>query len=162
MEAACAAVGFDAGAFLRERRPYMTVEQAVQLRRDGFTLGGHTCDHPNLAHLGWGEATGQIAESCRFVAELAGVKKVPFAIPFNGVMLSREKLAEVRVSSGVIDVVYDTNNLRRERGWIVNRVWCDSPEGDEEGRSNLGDAVRGAHLLEGARELGRRIKRRAR
>ncbi len=164
LDAACEAVGFEPHAFLRERRPYMTTEQALTLARDGFTLGGHTCDHPNLADLPWDAAAAQIADSCRFVAELVGAPKVPIAIPFNGVMLSRERLDAVRAGCGAIDLVYDTNNLRRERPWVVNRVWCDSPEGDgpRSGRSNLADAVRAAHLLEPARALARRLKKRPR
>jgi peptidoglycan/xylan/chitin deacetylase (PgdA/CDA1 family) len=157
LDAVCEAVGFDRAAFLRDCRPYLSTEQALQLHRDGFTLGGHTCDHPNLAHLPWEEAAREVVESSRFVADLTGKKHVPFAIPFNGVTLSRNRLDTVRCESGVIDLIYDTNNLRSERNWVVNRVWGDAP-----GRSNLEKIVRLAHFLEPARELSRRLTRKPR
>ena len=157
LDAVCEAVGFDRAAFLHDCRPYLTTEQALQLHRDGFTLGGHTCAHPNLAHLLWEEAAREIVESSRFVADLTGKQHVPFAIPFNGVTLSRNRLDAVRRESGVIDLIYDTSNLRSERDWVVNRVWGDAP-----GRSNLEKIVRLAHFLEPARELSRRLTRKPR
>ncbi len=162
LDAACRAAGFDPVAYLRDRRPYLTTEQALQLHRDGFTLGAHTCDHPELERLPWDEAARQTVESCRFVAGLTGRSRVPFAITFNGVTLSRDRLEALRSSSGVIDLVYDTNNLRVERNWIVNRIAGDLAAGDRPGRSNLEDVMRSAHLLEPARELARRINGRPR
>jgi hypothetical protein len=162
LDAACEAMGLDRAAFLQDCRPYLSTEQAMQLHRDGFTLGGHTCDHPNLAHLPWEQAAEQIVASCRFVAQMTGKQRVPFAIPFNGVSLSRDRLEALRRETGVIDLIYDTNNLRLEREWIVNRVWADSPVGDAPGRSNLEDVVRWAHVLEPGRELCRRLTRKPR
>ncbi len=162
LDAACEAVGFDRAAFLRDCRPYLTTEQALQLHRDGFTLGGHTCDHPNLVHLPWEEAAKEIVESSQFVADLTGMQRVPFAIPFNGVTLSRNRLETIQRDSRVIDLIYDTNNLRFEQDWVVNRVWGASAAGDAPGRSNLEKVVRLAHFLEPARELSRRLTRKPR
>jgi len=162
LEAACRALRFDPAAYATERRPYLTVEQARRLRDDGFTLGAHTLDHPELDALPWETVERQVVESCRFVSDLAGRARVPFAITFNGVTLDRDRLDALRGSSGAIDLVYDTNNLREERPWIVNRIACDSAVGDRPGRSNLEDVIRSAHLLEPARALARRLKGRPR
>jgi peptidoglycan/xylan/chitin deacetylase (PgdA/CDA1 family) len=162
LDAACRALAFDPRSYAVARRPYLTLDQVRRLRDDGFTLGAHTLDHPELDALPWATAERQIVESCRLVAGLAGRARVPFAITFNGVTLDRDRLDALRSGSGVVDLVYDTNNLREERPWIVNRIACDSAAGDRPGRSNLEDVIRSAHLLEPARELARRLKGRPR
>ena len=142
LDAVCEAVGFDRGAFLQERRPYLSIHQVKQLNRDGFALGGHSCDHPHLSNLQWEQAAGQIVTSCSFIAQITGKRRVPFAIPFNGVTLSRDRLEALRRESGVIDLVYDTNNLRLERDWSPKLSRANLPAGDAIDRSNLEDMVR--------------------
>jgi hypothetical protein len=82
LHAAREALGFDRAAFLRDCRPYLTIEQALRLHHDGFTPGAHGCDHSNLAHLPWEQAANGIIELCQFVSDLTGTQRVPFAIPF--------------------------------------------------------------------------------
>lgn len=61
----------------------MTSEQAANLARMGFELGGHTETHPILAKLGADEARREIERGKRRVEELAGGRIGLFAYP-NG------------------------------------------------------------------------------
>jgi peptidoglycan/xylan/chitin deacetylase (PgdA/CDA1 family) len=61
----------------------MTSEQAAELGRSGFTLGGHTVTHPILAKLELTLARTEIEEGRRRVDELAGARTSLFAYP-NG------------------------------------------------------------------------------
>lgn len=159
IDAACGYLGIDVVAFLRERRPYMTREQIAQLHVDGFTIGAHTSDHPVLGEVGdWNEVRRQVRESCDVVREITGRTRVPFAIPFNGLDLSRDALASLRDELGSIDLVYDTNNLMKDRSFIVNRIWCDTPKGATAERSNLPALLWRAHALEPLRAVKRRLR----
>jgi peptidoglycan/xylan/chitin deacetylase (PgdA/CDA1 family) len=116
----------------------MTRAQIAQLHADGFTIGAHTSDHPDLGKLGdWNEVRRQVRESCDLVHEITGRTRVPFAFPFNGLDLPRNALAALRDELGCIDLMYDTNNLMKDRSFIVNRIGCDTPAGATGERSNL-------------------------
>jgi len=159
IDAACACLGIDVEAFLRERRPYMTREQIAQLHADGFTIGAHTSDHPELGKIGdWNEVRRQVRESCDVVREITGRRRVPFAFPFNGLDLSRNALAALRDEFGDIDLMYDTNNLMKDRSFIVNRIWCDTPAGATAERSNLSALLWRGRALEPLRALRRALR----
>ena len=148
VDEACDALGIDINRFLQEKRPYMSSAEVKQLHDDGFTIGGHTCSHVELDKLSdWSQVTREIVESCEAVCELTHQDMVPFAIPFNGVNLPRNALAKLREDCACIDVIYDTNNLMKDRRFIINRIWCDTPAGDAEQCSNLGILVRRAYAL---------------
>jgi len=156
IDALCEALGVDIAAYLRERRPYLDESQLDSLLRDGFTLGAHTLEHPELAELPWMEASHQIAESCKRMRERTGRVRVPFAFPFNGLALPRGPLAALRDELGSIDLMYDTNNLMRDRAFIVNRIWCDFPARSLED-TNLPALLARAHALEPLRAARRRF-----
>jgi len=160
IDAACTCLGVDVLAFLQERRPYMTRDQIAQLHADGFTIGAHTSDHPELGKVSdWNEVRRQVRESCDVVREITGRTRVPFAFPFNGLDLSRNALAALRDEFGDIDLMYDTNNLMKDRSFIVNRIWCDTPQGATAERSNLPALLGRAHALEPLRAIKRRLRR---
>ena len=159
IDAACECLGIDVAAFLRDRRPYMTRNQIAQLHADGFTVGAHTSDHPDLGRLAdWNEVRRQVRESCDLVRGITGRTRVPFAFPFNGLNLSRGALGALRDELGSIDLMYDTNNLMKDRSFIVNRICCDPPEGASGERSNLPALLWRAHAFEPLRAVRRRIR----
>src|SRR5262245_41535398 len=69
VNAACDVLELDIDAFLRRERPYMTSEQIVDLARAGFTIGGHSCNHPELWLLDWKDAAREIVDSCDAVRQ---------------------------------------------------------------------------------------------
>jgi peptidoglycan/xylan/chitin deacetylase (PgdA/CDA1 family) len=158
VDAVCELLGLDVDAFLRRERPYMTREQIVDLSRDGFTIGGHSCNHPELWLLEWKDATREIVDSCAAVRELTDQASVPFAFPFNGAALSREKLAQLRREHDFLSLFYDTNDLRVERDLVANRTAGDTPAGCETGTSNVPLLMREAYALEPLRQLKRLIR----
>lgn len=157
-DALCDAVGIDVAAFLRTNKPYMTREEIVQLHRDGFTIGAHTRTHPRLWELkDEREVEREIVESCAAVRDWTGQATVPFAFPFNGLWMKRDRLDAIRKRCGFIDLFYDSNNLMRDRDFVVNRIWVDSPEGASAAVSNLPRLLRRAYALEPLRAMKRRM-----
>ena len=156
MDALCEAAGVDVAAFLKTARPYMTRDQILQLHRDGFTIGAHTRTHPRLWEMSDpSEIDREIVESCAAIRDLTGQPRVPFAFPFNGLWMDRDRIDIIRKKCGFIDLVFDTNNLMKDRDFMVNRIWVDSPEGAVAGRSNLPRMLRRAHALEPIRAMKR-------
>jgi len=159
IDALCARLDLDIPSILRDERPYLTREQIRQLAHDGFTLGAHTCNHPRLERLPWEQARREILDSCSAMREITGERRVPFAIPFGGLELPRDSLASLLAGEDGISLVYDTNDLMRDRDFFVNRIQVDTPRGSWRGRSNLGLLIGRARALEPLRALRRRVLR---
>jgi peptidoglycan/xylan/chitin deacetylase (PgdA/CDA1 family) len=158
LQTLCELLALDIDEFLRRHKPYMTREQIVDLSRDGFTIGAHSCNHPELWLLNWADATREIVESCDVVRQLTLQPSVPFAFPFNGARLSRDKLAQLRREHPFVGLFYDTNDLRLERDFVVNRIGGDTPAGCEAGQSNFPLLMREAYALEPLRHIKRLVQ----
>jgi peptidoglycan/xylan/chitin deacetylase (PgdA/CDA1 family) len=75
-------VGLDFGIFLSTYRPYMGIVHLNSLAQQGFTLGGHSLDHPMYKSLEIAEQVRQTVESVEWVGSRW---KMPaaFAFPFT-------------------------------------------------------------------------------
>ena len=153
----CELLGIDVGCYLANERPYLDADEIVELHREGFTIGAHTLTHPELWLLdGFDAVAREIVESCAFVRDLTGQEKVPFAFPFNGLPIDRDRLEALRRDNPFVCLMYDTNNLMQDRAFIVNRVDADIDQGSGLGRSNLQFLMKRAHVLEPLRRIKRR------
>ena len=68
----CRRLGVDAEAYVRSVKPYLTAEQILALRADGFTIGAHSRSHRRLQEMSRAEAEEEIVESCRIIHNLTG------------------------------------------------------------------------------------------
>ena len=156
IDSICEILNLDVDGLLRNQRPYMKTDEILQLHNDGFTIGAHTCNHPRLCLFeNWEDARQELVSSCVAIRSLTGQSMVPIAFPFNGIRLSRDALARLRQEEGFISLMYDTNNLMKDRDFIVNRVWCDTTLGVTSEQSNLELLIKRAHALEAFRVLKR-------
>ena len=74
---------------------------------------------------------------------LTGQERVPFAFPFDSLGVDRALLDNVLARHPWISPLFDGGRLRRDREYLVPRVWADRPGGDPE-ESNIGATLRGA------------------
>jgi peptidoglycan/xylan/chitin deacetylase (PgdA/CDA1 family) len=116
-------LGVDAAGYVSASRPYLSTEQILQLRSDGFTIGAHGCSHRRLQELTLAEAEHEIVESCRIVRDLTGQASVPFAFPYFGGGLDRFWLEKLRKQYPFIGLFFDTQGLRRDAPFVVQRVF---------------------------------------
>ncbi len=126
----------DPGEYVRTVRPYLTAQQIRQLRSDGFTIGAHSCSHRWLQDLPQAEAEQEIVESCRIVRDLTGQDEVPFAFPYFGGGLDRAWLAQLRQQNDFIGLFFDTDGLREDAPFVVQRVF-----GERIGEDRTLDAI---------------------
>jgi hypothetical protein len=158
IDTACECLGVDVPAFLREIKPYMTRDQIAQLHADGFIIGAHSIDHPRLGGLSdWDEVQRQIHGSCDAVQRITGRARVPFSFPFNGFGVPADRLAASRDRLGGIDLFYESNNVMKERDFILSRICADTPTGTTSGQSNLSKLLLQARLLRPIRALRHRM-----
>jgi peptidoglycan/xylan/chitin deacetylase (PgdA/CDA1 family) len=132
----CRLLAVDVGAELA-RRPYMTADEIRQLHADGFTIGGHSVSHRHLADLAEDEVESEIVESCRFVRELTGAERLPFAFPFTADGISRALLRRVADRYPWIPMMFGTNGVERDEPFLINRIAADQPPRRPWARSNL-------------------------
>ncbi len=125
-------LGIDARRYLQDVQPYLTSEQLRQLHRDGFTIGAHSCSHRRLQNLPRHEAEREIVESCRIVREITGAAEVPFAFPYFGGGLDRAWLAALREQHDFIGLFFDTQGVRADESFVVQRVFGERFGGDDD------------------------------
>jgi peptidoglycan/xylan/chitin deacetylase (PgdA/CDA1 family) len=116
-------LGVDAAGYVDKFKPYLSTAQILQLQSDGFTIGAHSCSHRRLQDLPLAEAEREIVESCRVIHELTGQASVPFAFPYFGGGLDRRWLAGLRDQNPFIGLFFDTQGLRRDAPFVVQRVF---------------------------------------
>ena len=116
-------LGIDPQRYLQQARPYMTAQQIRQLHEGGFTIGAHSRSHLWLGDLPRAEAEQEIVGSCRIIADLTGQRSVPFAFPYSGGGLDRAWLADLRRRHDVVGLMFDTDGLRNDENFIVQRIF---------------------------------------
>lgn len=77
------ALNLDFNAFLTEKQPYLNTEELRLMQQSGFSIGGHSIDHPNYFLLSEEEQIRQTLESCSFVQEKFFEQNSYFAFPFS-------------------------------------------------------------------------------
>lgn len=118
----CERLGVDVQAYLAKNRPYLSVQQILQLQANGFTVGAHSCSHPRLQELSPSQAEYEIVESCRLISELTGQRSVPFAFPWSGHNLDRAWLARIRREHEFVGLYFDTQGFREDVPFVVQRI----------------------------------------
>jgi peptidoglycan/xylan/chitin deacetylase (PgdA/CDA1 family) len=116
-------LGIEPQRYLRQAQPYLTTAQIRQLHADGFTIGAHSRSHRRLQQLSRAEAEREIVESCHAIRDITGQASVPFAFPYFGGDLDRTWLGRLREQNDVVGLYFDTDGLREDEPFVVQRVF---------------------------------------
>jgi peptidoglycan/xylan/chitin deacetylase (PgdA/CDA1 family) len=119
----CRRLNVDAEGYVEKRKPYLSSEQILQLRSDGFTIGAHSCSHLLLQNLSLEQAEREIVNSCRIVSELTGQPSVPFAFPYFGGGIDRSWLANIRKQYPFVGLFFDTQGLKNDVPIVIQRIF---------------------------------------
>lgn len=76
-------LGVDFKAFLHDYKPYMTAHQVRSLRRQGFSIGDHSCSHPLYSSLTTAQQLEQTLTSMELLRLLLTDRPISFAFPFT-------------------------------------------------------------------------------
>jgi peptidoglycan/xylan/chitin deacetylase (PgdA/CDA1 family) len=124
----CRLLSVDAEAYVRRVKPYLTAEQILELRADGFTIGAHGRSHRRLQEMSRTEAEEEIVESCWIIQNLTGEASVPFAFPYFGWGLDRSWLEDLRRRHPFIGLFFDTGGFRRDVPFVIQRMFGERME----------------------------------
>ncbi|MBN1768449.1 MAG: polysaccharide deacetylase family protein [Prolixibacteraceae bacterium] len=99
------------GIDFTQYKPYMTMQQLKSLQNDGFLIGAHSLNHPEMWLLSEEEQYRQVAQSMQWVVDNFVPKIKAFSFPFtdDGVEMSVFKRLQ---SEGVVDVTFGTAGLK--------------------------------------------------
>ena len=99
--------------FLQQQKPYLTYDQIRGLLRDGFTIGGHSVDHPFYGDLTLEEQLRQTRQSMKFLQDEFGVQPRAFAFPHSDAGVS-EAFFDGSYGDGTLEISFGTGGLLRD------------------------------------------------
>lgn len=104
------ALDFDLNQYVYETQPYLTSGQITTLLNQGFSIGGHSHDHPVYADLPVSQQLAQTRMSMELLDMRFGVKPKAFAFPHNDSGVPEEFFKTV-FSEPLLDVSFGTSGL---------------------------------------------------
>jgi peptidoglycan/xylan/chitin deacetylase (PgdA/CDA1 family) len=141
----CLILNIDIGSYLSEYKPYMRSEHINRLVSDGFTIGAHSQRHQKLGRLTHEEIEVEIVGSCDYLRDITGVDYVPFSFPNTATGIDRDYLHSILKQHTSIRLLFDAKGLERDRKFIFNRIWVESPKLNAGGRESLQQVIKSAY-----------------
>ena len=122
-------IGFSFNDFLLSKQPFLTEEQLKLLHIKGFTLGGHSMDHPHYYNLSLSEQVEQTIASCKYVNEILGINNCSFSFPHSDEGISQEFFNIMKDYN--IPLYFGTQNQKMEiKNKMLHRFNAERPEID--------------------------------
>ena len=106
-------LGLDFAAFLEKQRPYMTSNQIRDAIHRGFTIGGHSVDHPIYKNLTLDEQLDQTEGSIRFLQENFKIPDKIFSFPFTDDGVERT-FFEIIEADAIAELTFGCAGLKQE------------------------------------------------
>ncbi|WP_341839524.1 polysaccharide deacetylase family protein [Chitinophaga caseinilytica] len=143
--------GLDFEGIFAKERPYMDHGEVEGLVRAGFSLGGHSMEHPYYQELTLDEQVAQTLASVDAVCGQFGEKERVFAFPHSDEGVSRAFFSRVLEGEGAVDLIFGTANHQADIDpRILQRFNSERPD------IPIGDCVKGILLLEALRKASGR------
>lgn len=113
LDEAAALCNMEFDSFLKHQKPYLTSPQIRGLLGDGFTIGGHSVDHPFYGDLTLEEQLSQTRQSMKFLQDEFALKQRAFAFPHSDTGVSRA-FFERSYGGGTLEISFGTGGLLRD------------------------------------------------
>lgn len=127
-EEAGVVLGLSFEDYLRQQRPFMTLDEVETLVQQGFAIGGHSVDHPYYIELTLEEQLAQTLESVNFLTERFHLSYRAFAFPHTDAGVSRTFFEILLNTLGKLDVILGTANHKQDiYPRILHRFNCERP-----------------------------------
>jgi peptidoglycan/xylan/chitin deacetylase (PgdA/CDA1 family) len=107
-------MGVDVEDFLEKEKPYLSTEQVRGLLENGFSVGGHSIDHPLYSSLSFDEQLRQTLECQFFLEKKFALPHRVFAFPFTDEGISRRLLDTLHGEHG-FHLTFGTAGPKREQ-----------------------------------------------
>ncbi|MCL1943085.1 MAG: polysaccharide deacetylase family protein [Candidatus Azobacteroides sp.] len=107
-------MSLDFRSFLTGYKPYLSTGELKEMQSKGFTIGGHSVDHPHYSLLSEEEQINQTFESCDFVRKNFNEPVSYFAFPFSDAGIKDSLFSQiyekVQLTFGISGIGYTQNS----------------------------------------------------
>lgn len=120
-------LGISFDDYLREKKPWLTSKEVAGLAQQGFTIGGHSWNHPYYQSLSLEEQIKQTTESCDYIRQFQQ-KHITFSFPHSDANLSQQLFDKLLKSEYGIDLLFGIQNQKNEiHNKMIHRFNCERP-----------------------------------
>lgn len=99
--------------YLKENKPYLTIEQIKDMINRGFSIGSHSVNHPFFKEISLDEQKKQLTESFQFLVEKFDIKYKYFSFPFSDEGVSLD-FFEWLYKDEKCDLTFGTSGLKHD------------------------------------------------
>jgi peptidoglycan/xylan/chitin deacetylase (PgdA/CDA1 family) len=104
-------LGINFSAFLETRTPYLTTNQLVDIKDQGFSIGAHSVNHPEFWLISEEEQYLQIKESMDWIQKNIQPKIKAFAFPYTDWGASAKVLKRIKTEN-ICDITFGTAGVK--------------------------------------------------
>ncbi|MCG6189148.1 polysaccharide deacetylase family protein [Maribellus maritimus] len=97
--------------FLKIESPYLTRSQIFGLKKDGFSIGAHSCNHPEFWKISEDEQLEQVQTSMAWINENLQPEVKAFAFPFTDDGVPAALLDKIE-QENICDITFGTAGLK--------------------------------------------------
>ncbi|MFM9949754.1 MAG: polysaccharide deacetylase family protein [Saprospiraceae bacterium] len=109
-----AIIGYDFADYLAKQKPYLSSDQILSLKNQGFYFGAHSCDHPEYRFLNIEEQIRQTRESVDRICNRFALPYRAFAFPFTDFGVSRAFFQNIYEQAPAITSSFGSAGLKRD------------------------------------------------
>ncbi|HPE77286.1 MAG TPA: polysaccharide deacetylase family protein [Draconibacterium sp.] len=97
--------------FLAETKPYLSTEQLLKLKEQGFSIGAHSYSHPEFWKISEDEQMNEIKKSMHWLVEKINPEIKAFSFPFTDSGVS-QKVMKALKNQNICDISFGTAGIK--------------------------------------------------
>lgn len=101
----------DFNEYLKINKPYLTIEQINYLINNGFTIGTHSCSHPEFRKIILENQIAEVENSMKFICENFNIKNKIFSFPFTDFQVDKQFFNYI-YDNNIIDFSFGTAGIK--------------------------------------------------
>ena len=106
--------------YLLENKPYLTTEQIISLKKQGFLFGAHSIDHPLYSELDENQQLMQTTQSISEIATKFGIDYKIFSFPFTDFGVTKSFFDKI---VPITDLTFGCAGLKKDDCiWNLQRI----------------------------------------
>ena len=107
-------LGIDFDEFLAKQKPYLTSEQLIKLKNQGFSIGTHSFHHPEFWKISGEEQLNEIKNSMDWLHKKINPEIKAFSFPFTDSGVSLKVLEKLK-NDNICDVTFGTAGIKYDQ-----------------------------------------------
>jgi len=100
--------------FLEKQKPYLTIEQIFELKKQGFSIDAHSFNHPEFWKITEEEHLDEVKKSMDWLVEKVNPEIKAFSFPFTDSGVSLKVLKALK-SDNICDVTFGTAGIKYDQ-----------------------------------------------